>query len=159
MRVTPLYDGTLFTAPELIYCMADQHYPVVPGAHGLSADDWREHPAALTEGHLELTFGGYLVEPGDGRVVLVDAGQEGRDRLAPAPEVAPQAYGHLINSMREAGVEPDDVTDVVITLPARGPPRVGCDGRTADVRERDVPLPQPTTWRCSCPATRWPPAR
>jgi len=114
VRVTPLYDGTLFTAPELIYCMADQHYPVVPGARGLSADDWREHPAALTEGHLELTFGGYLVEPGDGRVVLVDSGQGPTD-WAPAPEVAPQAYGHLINSMRDAGVEPDDVTDVVIT--------------------------------------------
>ena len=53
------------TGDEAFFAGHFPDYPVVPGARGLSADDWREHDAALTEGHLELTFGGYLVEPGD----------------------------------------------------------------------------------------------
>lgn len=114
VRVTPLYDGTLLTPPERLYGLADAHFPVVPGALGLRAQDWTGHSTALTDGFLELTFGGYLVEPGDGRVVLVDAGQGPTD-WAPAPEVAPQVYGRLMESMRAAGVEPEDVTDVVIT--------------------------------------------
>ncbi len=114
VRVTPLYDGTLLTPPERLYALADHHYPVVADALGLRADDWLDHQSALTDGFLELTFGGYLVETGDGRIVLVDAGQGPTD-WAPAPEVAPQHYGRLLHSMRDAGVEPDDITDVVIT--------------------------------------------
>lgn len=114
VRVTPLYDGTLFVAPDLIYSLAGQHYPVVAGSRGLDPADWEEHPAALTTGLLELTFGGYLVEPGDGRVVLVDTGQGPTD-WAPTPELAPQTHGRLLESLRASGVEPEDVTDVVIT--------------------------------------------
>jgi glyoxylase-like metal-dependent hydrolase (beta-lactamase superfamily II) len=114
VRVTPLYDGTLLTPPEHLYALACSHFPALPGSLGLARDDWRRHDQALTAGLLELTFGGYLVEPGDGRVVLVDAGQGPTD-WAPHPSVAPQVYGRLLDSMRAAGVEPDDVTDVVIT--------------------------------------------
>ncbi len=114
VQVTPLYDGTLVTPPELIYSLASNHYPVVPGSRGLEPDHWSEHDDALAEGHLELTFGGFLVEPGDGRVVLVDTGQGPTD-WAPEPEIAPQTYGRLLDSLRAVGREPEDVTDVVIT--------------------------------------------
>ncbi len=114
VRVTALYDGTLLTPPELIYSLADHHFPAVPGSLGLEAADWRDHDATLNRGLLELTLGGFLVETGDGRLVLVDTGQGPTD-AAPEPELAPQAYGRLIDSLRAAGAEPEDVTDVVLT--------------------------------------------
>ena len=114
VRVTPLYDATLFTPPDLIYRLADRHFPVVPGSLGRSAADWQLHDRVLTDGLLELTFGAFVVDDGNGRLVLVDAGQGPTD-AAPEPELSPQAYGFLLSSMSAAGLQPEDITDVVFT--------------------------------------------
>jgi glyoxylase-like metal-dependent hydrolase (beta-lactamase superfamily II) len=114
VRVTALYDGTLFTRPERIYSLAAHHFPVLPASLGLDAADWDAHERTLSRGLLELTLGGFLVDTGDGRLVLVDTGQGPTDR-APEPELTPQVYGRLLDSLRRAGAEPEDVTDVVLT--------------------------------------------
>jgi glyoxylase-like metal-dependent hydrolase (beta-lactamase superfamily II) len=72
------------------------------------ADAWACHEHLLDEaGRLELAVGGFLVRSGD-RVVLVDAGvgtiDNGKYRGGQFPE-----------SLRELGVEPGDVTDVLLT--------------------------------------------
>ncbi len=73
-----------------------------------SATEWAcpEHPVGA-DGRLEMGLGGYLVRT-RGRTVLVDTGQGTVQR-----EHA--SGGRLLDSLRELGVGPDDVTDVVFT--------------------------------------------
>lgn len=65
------------------------------------------HPEHLTpDGLLRMQMGGYLVRTA-GRVLLVDTG------FGPAPEGS--GNGRLLDSLRELGLGPEDVTDVVLT--------------------------------------------
>lgn len=78
---------------------------VRPGREG---DPWAAHSALLDEGGwLPLTLGGYLLRRAD-RVVLVDLGagriDNGRYR-----------GGGLLSRLRDQGVTPEQVTDVVFT--------------------------------------------
>lgn len=96
LRVVTLLDGT---GRE---CGRD-----VLKRHG-SADAWDAHPGQLDgAGDLHLTLGGFLIRTGD-RVVLVDAG---------AGTIDNGSYrgGRFLESLREQGVEPEDVTDLLFT--------------------------------------------
>lgn len=65
------------------------------------------HAADLTpDGLLRVQMGGYLVRSGE-RVVLVDTG------FGPAPDGS--GNGQLLSSLAAAGLQPEDVTDVLLT--------------------------------------------
>jgi glyoxylase-like metal-dependent hydrolase (beta-lactamase superfamily II) len=96
VRVTPVLDaeGPFFE-------------PFAEAFSGVGPDD---HPE---DGVWRLAFRAYAVETA-GRVVLVDTGAASDTPLRPS--WAPAAYGHLVDRLREqAGIDPDDVTDVVLT--------------------------------------------
>ena len=80
--------------------------PVLDGGMDVPADmmlNQVPHPEFLTpEGMLTVQFGGYLVRTGD-RVLLVDTG------------MGPLLGGGLLDSLAGYGVQPDDVTDVLLT--------------------------------------------
>lgn len=95
-RVVPLLDGSG------LECGRD-----VLKRYG-SGDAWDTHSDHLDPaGDLHLSLGGFLVRTGD-RVVLVDAGvgtiDNGRYR-----------GGRFLESLRQEGIEPEGVTDVVFT--------------------------------------------
>lgn len=72
------------------------------------ADPWQCHPGVLDEhGRIEMPMGGFLVRTGD-RVVLVDTG---------AGDISREDYqgGDLLDSLASLGVQPADITDVLIT--------------------------------------------
>lgn len=77
-------------------------------------DPWACHPGVLDEhGHLDFDLGGFLVRSGD-RTMLVDTG---------VGDIQSKVLGHggrytggrFLNSLRSHGVEPEDVTDVLLT--------------------------------------------
>ncbi|HZZ48818.1 MAG TPA: MBL fold metallo-hydrolase [Pseudonocardia sp.] len=71
-------------------------------------DPWACHPHCVTsDGMLELPLGGFLVRTAE-RVVLVDVGVGGINNDN-------YTGGGFLDSLRQHGVEPDDVTDVLIT--------------------------------------------
>jgi glyoxylase-like metal-dependent hydrolase (beta-lactamase superfamily II) len=96
LTVEPVYDGTgLEPARESL---------TRPGV----SDAWSCHQHLLDEhGNLKLTVGGFLLRTAD-RVVLIDAG---------VGTINNDKYrgGQFLESLRELGVEPADVTDVVFT--------------------------------------------
>jgi len=96
VRIDPVLDGILRAPAEEVLRR--------PGV----ADPWALHRDLLNDqGELELAVGGFLVRSGD-RVVLVDAG------LGPIQRDGYDA-GKLIASLADLGVQPDAVTDVVLT--------------------------------------------
>jgi glyoxylase-like metal-dependent hydrolase (beta-lactamase superfamily II) len=81
-----------------------------PFAEAFSDVAPEEHPE---DGVWWLSFRAYVVESA-GRVVLVDTGAASDTPLRPS--WGPPADGHLVDRLREqAGIEADDVTDVVLT--------------------------------------------
>jgi glyoxylase-like metal-dependent hydrolase (beta-lactamase superfamily II) len=114
LRVTSLYDGRLLVDPDLIYSLANRHFPVLPGSQGLAASDWEKYSDHLTDRKLELWYGGFLIQGSEDRVILVDIGQ-GPTRDAPEPELEPQDHGHLLASLAAAGIQPEQITDVIFT--------------------------------------------
>ena len=92
LAIEPLIDGTLFGDPVNLF--------------GTAPDvDLDRHADLLTdEGRLEMAIGGFLVR-GQDRTMIIDTGY-GPDH----PEC-----GHLLRDLRQAGVDPTDVTDVVLT--------------------------------------------
>src|SRR2546421_2424384 len=86
-----------------------------PGDAG--TDPWAAHEARLDpHGRLEVTLGGFLGRTGD-RIILVDAGAGTID--------TGQYQGRQFPArLREHGVAPDDVTDVIFTHPPLD--HVGC---------------------------------
>lgn len=96
LAIEPVYDGTgLEPARESL---------TRPGI----SDAWWCHEHLLDEhGNLKLTVGGFLLRTAD-RIVLIDAG---------VGTISNEKYrgGQFLESLREFGVEPDDVTDVVFT--------------------------------------------
>ncbi len=80
------------------------------GGRGTEADDWSRHPEFLEHGRLRFSVGAFLVRGGPlrERVVLIDAGNGPiGDGFLPD--------GLLPEALRANGVEPGDVTDVLLT--------------------------------------------
>ena len=96
IRIDPIVDGVIsMPAVDML------QRPGLP-------DAWDAHRDLLTpDGMLEMPVGGFLVRT-DERVVLVDAGLGPMDRDA-------YRAGRLLSSLLEIGIQPDDVTDVLLT--------------------------------------------
>jgi glyoxylase-like metal-dependent hydrolase (beta-lactamase superfamily II) len=93
LTIEPVQDGTLFGDPTTLIA-------------GTSPLDWEPHQELLTSnGRVEITIGGFLVRGYDNRIVMIDTGF-GADH----PEC-----GQLTSSLRAYGVDPGEVTDVVLT--------------------------------------------
>lgn len=114
VSVTPILDSSIRVPGDLLYRLGAEHYPPLPGSRGLTPEDWAEYPKHVDhEGLLHMHFGGHLVRGIEDRVILVDLGT---GPAAWSPPGVPQPYpGVLIDSLREQGVDPGDVTDVVFT--------------------------------------------
>src|SRR5437762_1366356 len=94
-RVEHIIDGSARFKPTLSFA-------------GSTDEQWEAHRYLLDEdGLLPFTMGSFLVRGGD-RVVLIDAG------LGPGTMMGINA-GALLDNLRQAGVSPDQVTDVVFT--------------------------------------------
>jgi glyoxylase-like metal-dependent hydrolase (beta-lactamase superfamily II) len=106
--IEPVHDGTAFFNPTEAYRMGmDPATAATAVGKGLSEADWAPHRALLDEhGRIEVALGGFLVRSGD-RVVLVDTGVGTVGGLL--------SGGLLLKSLGRLGVEPADVTDVVLT--------------------------------------------
>ncbi len=97
ITILSLYDGIMLAAARQLFTK--------PGAAG---DPWQAHADVLDEqGRIEFTMGSYLVVTGDRRI-LVDAGLG-------AITAADMRGGAMLDSLAGAGLEPGDVTDVVLT--------------------------------------------
>lgn len=80
---------------------------------GTTTEAWSAHPEMLdAHGDLRLTVGCYLIRTGD-RVVLIDLGVGPNGWTAPSGATIPP--GHLPASLRQAGVNPEEITDVVFS--------------------------------------------
>jgi glyoxylase-like metal-dependent hydrolase (beta-lactamase superfamily II) len=97
VRVLPLSDGEF--APAV-----DNFFPDLPAA---AWDAYRaDH---LLEGdRLPLNFGCFLLEA-DGRAILVDTG------VGPVRPPALEGGGHLMEALREVGIDPDTIAYVLLT--------------------------------------------
>ena len=97
IAIAPVFDGRAFENPREVLLR--------PTFNG---DPWAHHGDLLNaEGQLELTMGAYLIRTGN-RLVLVDAG---------VGMINNGQYqgGGLLTSLFDLGVEPSDVTDVILT--------------------------------------------
>lgn len=96
-RIIALFDGTMVEDARSIL--------LKPSFDG---DPWDAHADLLNEdGSLELTMGAYLIPAGD-RNVLIDAGIGSINNET-------MSGGALVESLAQAGLAPDDITDVVLT--------------------------------------------
>jgi glyoxylase-like metal-dependent hydrolase (beta-lactamase superfamily II) len=96
IEVLPVFDGFGYEVARDVL--------VKPG----ETDPWDRHQEQLdAHGRLEFTLGGFLVRTGD-RTILVDAG-------AGTIDTGQYKGGQLLTSLRNHGVAPGDVTDVIFT--------------------------------------------
>ncbi len=88
--------------------VSDGNIPVPPGPlFNKTEQDWVQHAQFLDDdGMLPIEMGGFLVRSGD-RLILVDTGL--------GPHVAPGLTGSFMRNLAALGVEPRDITDVVLT--------------------------------------------
>jgi len=92
IEITPVDDGMWWLPPTAMF--------------GNTAEDWLPHQQFLdAEGKLPCQLGGFLLRTGE-RLVLVDVGA--------GPSQDP-AFGRLPASLAAAGVDPAEITDVVLT--------------------------------------------
>src|SRR3954452_20795278 len=104
LEILPVHDGVARAQPSAPYRLGN----VEPNGRGGDDADWAPHRAFLAaDGMLEMALGGFLIRTSD-RVVLVDAG------LGPL-EFGPFVGGRLIGSLAALGLEPSDITDVLLT--------------------------------------------
>jgi glyoxylase-like metal-dependent hydrolase (beta-lactamase superfamily II) len=105
IEILPILDGTALIEPTEAYRQG-----LDDGSAGLGGEeeDWALHRSFLdANGKMELALGGFLTRIGD-RTVLIDAGVGARS-------VGGFPGGRMLANLADAGVEPDDVTDVVFT--------------------------------------------
>ncbi len=97
-----------------VHCSPTDPWFEWEGGRGRDHADWADYPELHREiraaGTIQFSFGGFLVRGrsvGD-RVVLIDCGNgpDGDSFIPP---------GRLLESLREASVAPEDVTDVLLT--------------------------------------------
>ncbi len=103
MQIVGLVDCEVLAAP-------DDPWFEWEGGRGVDPDDWSLHPEFLEETRLRFSVGAFLVRGGrlGERVVLIDAGNGPvGDGFLPD--------GRLPEALRGHGVEPGDVTDVLLT--------------------------------------------
>ena len=88
--------------------VSDGRLPVPPTALFNKTDqDWLQHSQFLDgDGMLPIEMGGFLVRSGD-HLVLVDTGI--------GPHAAPERTGTFMRNLAALGVEPSEITDVVLT--------------------------------------------
>jgi glyoxylase-like metal-dependent hydrolase (beta-lactamase superfamily II) len=92
--IVPVKDGTGSVPPSLLFAA--------------SAKDWEPHRRFLdSDGLLPMEIGGFLVRGAGDGVALVDVGL--------GPFGARIGMGSLLDSLRSLGVDPTDVTDVLLT--------------------------------------------
>ena len=97
LEIVPILDGLAHEPAREVLTRPD-----------VVGDPWACHDHLLdSAGNLELALGGFLLRCGD-RTVLIDAGVGTIDN-------AKYHGGQFLESLRLAGVEPDAVTDVVLT--------------------------------------------
>ncbi|WP_342644389.1 N-acyl homoserine lactonase family protein [Mucilaginibacter sp. CSA2-8R] len=88
----------------------------VPFAHSgypFTAADWAQGGSKTEQ--LDITFSIWLIKSSTGRCILVDAGFE-RD-IEDAKEFQLSSYIRPDSALRQLGVKPEDVTDVIISHP------------------------------------------
>ncbi len=109
--VIPIFDGVTRSSATTFYRLrADE-----PERLGFRIEDWAPHRDLLDDNDtFEHVYGGFLVRSGDRRV-LVDAG------IGPH-QIGPYGFDHrvmrggaLLASLAAHGLEPVDITDVVLT--------------------------------------------
>jgi glyoxylase-like metal-dependent hydrolase (beta-lactamase superfamily II) len=89
IEITPVLDGSFDLPASAMYTKP--------------AGEWGPHQQFLNDdGTLTLDVGGFLVRSGD-RLALVDTG------------FGPWAQGRLLSSLADAGVRPEEVTDLLFT--------------------------------------------
>jgi glyoxylase-like metal-dependent hydrolase (beta-lactamase superfamily II) len=104
ISIEPVIDGVARFEPSAAY----QAMSTVSGAKGSNDEDWAPHRDLLgDDGKLEIAFGGFLVRTGD-RVVLVDTG-------IGDIQAGLMQGGQFLIELAALGVQPGDVTDVVLT--------------------------------------------
>jgi glyoxylase-like metal-dependent hydrolase (beta-lactamase superfamily II) len=105
LEILPVVDGIGRVTPAQLYAAGDSRRRL---GKGLTDVDWEPHRDLLDpEGRLEMPVRSFVVQSG-GRVLVIDLGF-GPDRPPGMPG------GELLESLRTVGIEPDDVTDVVLT--------------------------------------------
>ena len=103
LEIQPVLDGTARMPPTDFYRVGGE----VLGRGG-DDGDWAVHRSLLADdGMLELALGGFLVRTGE-RIVLVDTG-------VGEIQSGPLRGGQFLDALKAAGVQPADVTDVVLT--------------------------------------------
>lgn len=128
ISIEPVIDGVGHFAPTDAYRLGNPE-----GVRGASEDDWAPHRGLLTDdGLLEIALGGFLVRTGD-RTVLVDTG-------IGELEAGPMRGGSFLVELARLGVQPPDVTDVVLT-------HLHFDHVGWSTRHGDVVFPN-ATYRC-----------
>jgi glyoxylase-like metal-dependent hydrolase (beta-lactamase superfamily II) len=86
-------DGSLSVPPSFLFNKSDQ--------------DWLQHSQFLdNDGMLPIEFGGFLVRSGE-RLVLIDTGL--------GPGSTSERTGMFMRNLSALGVQPEEVTDVVLT--------------------------------------------
>lgn len=99
IRITYLPDGEGYGTAHVLFPAGDEAF-------------WASHPDMLNDtGHILATFGGFLIESGD-RKVLVDTGFGAMTHDAPEIDGRFQG-GKFLDSLRQTGHEPADIDTVV----------------------------------------------
>lgn len=111
LEVLPVFDGYSREDPMHLYRL----HPDAPLRRGESSDDWSEHREFLDDdGRVEHGLGGFLVRTGD-HLALIDTGV-GPNQLGPyGPYNRVIAGGELPDRLRDLGVDPVEVTDVLLS--------------------------------------------
>jgi len=93
LTIEGVSDGNILAPPTLLFNKTDQ--------------DWLQHSQFLDgDGMLPIEMGGFLVRSGD-RLALVDTGI--------GPYAAPGRTGRFMKNLTALGVQPSEITDVVLT--------------------------------------------
>ncbi len=93
LTIEGVSDGNIPAPPTLLFNKTDQ--------------DWLQHSQFLDgDGMLPIEMGGFLVRSGD-RLALVDTGI--------GPYAAPGRTGRFMKNLTALGVQPSEITDVVLT--------------------------------------------
>jgi glyoxylase-like metal-dependent hydrolase (beta-lactamase superfamily II) len=109
--VVPVFDGVSAEDPTEFYLLAHSDLT----QKGFRSEDWAPYSDLLSPaGLLDHAYGGYVVRTGD-HLVLIDAGV-GPGQIGPfGPSNRVIRGGALIDSLAGLGIDPAEVTDVVLT--------------------------------------------